>query len=59
MERRHLKERELGKLLTIIQASTPIAGARIEAYINQLHELLKEADSEDFFGTEGWRHRYE
>ena len=25
-------------------------------YINILEDLLDEADQEDFFGTEGWRH---
>jgi hypothetical protein len=27
------------------------------SHITELEELLDEADMDDFFGTEGWRHR--
>lgn len=30
---------------------------KIVDHIEVLEELLDETDSEDFFGTEGWRHR--
>lgn len=26
-------------------------------YVNEIEALVDEADLEDFFGTEGWRHR--
>jgi hypothetical protein len=31
----------------------------IVKYIEFMHSLLDEADGEDAFGTEGWRHRFE
>jgi len=55
----YLSPIEAGVLLGQMRRSFPENVDRIFNYIALLHDLLEEADGEDTFGTEGWRHRYE
>lgn len=54
-----MTERELdvirGKLL-VANATVPECHAFLK-HVSQLEEMLDEADLDDYFGTEGWRHR--
>jgi hypothetical protein len=52
-----LKENQLdmirGKML--VAAATPAELQAFLVYVSALESLLDRCDSEDFFGTEGWR----
>lgn len=54
-----LSERELnmirGKML--VAAATPEELRAFLSYVTLLESLVEEASNEDFYGTEGWRHR--
>lgn len=53
------RQRELdvirGKML--VAGASPDEVAAFLDYVSTIEALLDEADMEDYFGTEGWRHR--
>jgi len=66
MEEDYIVPVELGIILGKIQAVSATRTSdylkdvqKLLKYVKLLHSLLDEADGEDAFGTEGWRHRCE
>ena len=49
----------IGRIIGRMQTgtTTQLDAETLFSYIRQLWELLDEADQDDFYGTEGWRHR--
>ena len=52
-------EREINEIRGRIKIAMA-TGADLDAflqYVDQLENLVEEASEDDFYGTEGWRHR--
>lgn len=48
---------EFNKLKGYIEAMSPQYGKDFNAMIEKMEQLLDEADADDYFGTEGWKHQ--
>lgn len=55
-----ISEKQFYKLLGKIQAGKPLTEdefSNFEEVIDSMTDLMNDADSDDAFGTEGWKHR--
>jgi len=57
MELRTEKELDMIRGKMLVAAATQKELHDFLTYVATLEGLLEEADNDDYFGTEGWRHR--